>query len=63
MATVTFYCSDEQKASLESKAASRGQNVSEYLRELAGLEEERIPERVEKLERRVRALEELADRS
>lgn len=59
--SATIYLRDQQEhQQLKDQAALAGQSVSEYVRTLAELREERITERVASLEARLARLEERA---
>lgn len=63
MPTITFRISDKERAAIEAAAAQTGVTVSNYIRQTLAARDELpdLAERVEDHERRLSALEEMAD--
>jgi uncharacterized protein (DUF1778 family) len=63
MPTITFRISDDERAAIEAAAAQTGVTVSNYIRQTLAVRDELpdLAERVEDHERRLSALEEMAD--
>jgi uncharacterized protein (DUF1778 family) len=65
MPTITFRISDDERAAIEAAAAQTGVTVSNYIRQTLAVRDQvpDLAERVEDHERRLSALEEMADGS